>query len=210
MAPTRVGIIGGGIGGPAMAIFLKQKGYDPVIFERAASVKDRGLVIVYVMLFSLCTFTNIGFGHDRPQHNGLKVLSKIPGLKEFIGGYQLEEWQFFSAIPEDKGYLGSLIPPPKERTEGHTAVCTRRHVLQERLIQFAEKSGIPVRWEHQLESLEQDDEHVTVTFTNGVKETFSFVIGCDGIRSSTRKAIFGEEPPPAYTGISMVRGPEPS
>ena len=47
MSPTRVGIIGGGTCGPVMAIFLKLKGYEPVIYERAAAVKDRGLAIGY-------------------------------------------------------------------------------------------------------------------------------------------------------------------
>ena len=43
MAPARVGIIGGGIAGPVLAIFLKMKGYDPVIYEKAAAVPDSGL-----------------------------------------------------------------------------------------------------------------------------------------------------------------------
>ena len=49
----RVGIIGGGLCGPAMAIFLKTKGYDPVIYERTTSIKDRGLATGCVVLFAL-------------------------------------------------------------------------------------------------------------------------------------------------------------
>ena len=45
MTSTRVGIIGGGICGPATAMLLKLKGYDPVIYERTSAVKDRGLGI---------------------------------------------------------------------------------------------------------------------------------------------------------------------
>jgi hypothetical protein len=45
MTATRVGIIGGGICGPVMAMLLKLKGYSPIIYERWPDVKDRGLGI---------------------------------------------------------------------------------------------------------------------------------------------------------------------
>lgn len=45
MAATRVGIIGGGIVGPVVAIFLKLRGYDPVIYERRPAVLERGIGI---------------------------------------------------------------------------------------------------------------------------------------------------------------------
>lgn len=45
MSATRVGIIGGGICGPVMAMLLKLKGYSPVIYERWPEVKNRGLGI---------------------------------------------------------------------------------------------------------------------------------------------------------------------
>lgn len=45
MSPTRVAVIGAGMAGPALAIFLKQKGYEPVVFERHGSVTDNGLGI---------------------------------------------------------------------------------------------------------------------------------------------------------------------
>jgi salicylate hydroxylase len=45
MTATRVGIIGGGICGPVMAMLLKLKGYDPIIYERWPNLKDRGLGI---------------------------------------------------------------------------------------------------------------------------------------------------------------------
>ena len=53
MSPTRVGVIGAGIGGPVMAMFLKQKGYEPVIFERNEGVTDAGIGIAYAPLAQL-------------------------------------------------------------------------------------------------------------------------------------------------------------
>lgn len=43
MSPTRLGVIGAGMAGPVLAVFLKAKGYDPVVFERRDFSSDAGL-----------------------------------------------------------------------------------------------------------------------------------------------------------------------
>jgi salicylate hydroxylase len=43
MAKTRVIVVGAGIAGPVLAIFLKAKGYDPIIYERLESPGEGGL-----------------------------------------------------------------------------------------------------------------------------------------------------------------------
>jgi salicylate hydroxylase len=48
MSPTRVGVIGAGIAGPILAIFLKSKGYEPVVYERAEAMLDAGIMHGYV------------------------------------------------------------------------------------------------------------------------------------------------------------------
>lgn len=50
MAATRVAIVGAGIAGPVLAMLLKQKGYDPVIYERTENVTSAGLSLAYVLL----------------------------------------------------------------------------------------------------------------------------------------------------------------
>ena len=47
MPPTKVIIAGGGIAGPILAIILKQRGYEPVIYERHDGVPDAGLSMWY-------------------------------------------------------------------------------------------------------------------------------------------------------------------
>lgn len=71
------------------------------------------------------------------------------------------------------------------------------------MIEMAEKAGVRVLWGHKLEALEQGEDNVAVTFANGVKETFSFVVGCDGLHSNTRSCLFGEQPT-SYTGFAQV------
>jgi salicylate hydroxylase len=43
MSGTKVIIVGGGIAGPVLAIFLKMKGYAPIIYERLAGPTEGGL-----------------------------------------------------------------------------------------------------------------------------------------------------------------------
>ncbi|TFY81652.1 hypothetical protein EWM64_g2363 [Hericium alpestre] len=75
--PTKVIIVGAGIAGPVLALFLKQRGYDPVIYERTPGLTDAGL--------SLCL-----------QPNGLAVLAQIPGLIPSLPGQDLTTTRAFA------------------------------------------------------------------------------------------------------------------
>ncbi|KIP01125.1 hypothetical protein PHLGIDRAFT_131362 [Phlebiopsis gigantea 11061_1 CR5-6] len=190
MSPARVGVIGAGMAGPVLAVYLKLKGYDPVIYERTNSISDAGL--------------GIGI-----QRNGLRVLSGVPGLLEHINAHQIDSWEAYSVVEEDPGLLGTSDHPKKFRESGGFGVVTaRRPAMLNRLVEFAERSGVPVVWGHKLETLVQHDDSVTVTFSNGVQETFSFVVGCDGLHSNTRTCLFGEQPA-TYTGLSQWGGVSP-
>ncbi|GJE95030.1 FAD-dependent monooxygenase [Phanerochaete sordida] len=191
MSPTRVGVIGAGVAGPVIAMLLKQQGYDPVVYERLDALSDAGL----------------GLGL---QPNGMAVLARIPGLIEHIDGHRVDEFHFYSVLPEDHGLLGVSDHPRRLRAiKGIGAVSVQRPLLHRRLVEFARKLDVPVHFGHKLEALEQDDESVTVSFANGVKETFSFVVGCDGIHSNTRGCLFGETPAD-YTGLSQWGGLSPT
>ena len=116
----------------------------------------------------------------------------------------MDEFHFYSVLPEDQGLLGISDHPRLQReAKGHGTITVQRPVLQKRLVEFAQKLGIPINFGHKLEKLEQAEDSVTVTFANGVQETFSFVVGCDGLHSNTRSCLFGEMPAD-YTGLSQV------
>ncbi|KIP01417.1 hypothetical protein PHLGIDRAFT_17213 [Phlebiopsis gigantea 11061_1 CR5-6] len=191
MEPTKVGVIGAGMAGPALALFLKAKGYSPIVYERNNKPSEAGL----------------GIG---VQQGGHQVLAKIPGLLEHLHGWPRDEWHFYSVVEEDEGLLGTSDSEGKVRErKGLGTICMRRPILQQRLVEFAEKAGVPFKWGHKLESLQQDDERVTVSFANGARETFSFVVGCDGLHSNTRACLFGEHPA-TYVGLCMWGGVSPA
>jgi salicylate hydroxylase len=39
-------VIGAGMAGPVLALFLKDRGYNPVVFEAHSSLEDAGLSIL--------------------------------------------------------------------------------------------------------------------------------------------------------------------
>lgn len=139
------------------------------------------------------------------QRNGLQVLAKVPGLLDCVQGGFVDEWHYYSAIEEDKGFLGKTDHPKRRRElDGLGVISCLRSLLQQNFIDFAEKAGVPVHWGHRLETLTQNDDSVTAEFSNGKQASFDFVVGCDGIRSRTATCLFGEQPA-TYTGITRVR-----
>ena len=112
----------------------------------------------------------------------------------------------YSTLEEDLGLLGKNDVPANMRDVfGYSMRGVRRTELIQLLIDTAEAQGIPIRWDHRLSNIEQDDEGVTAVFANGFTDTGAFLVGCDGLHSATRTVIFGEEPT-AFLGMTQVRG----
>lgn len=145
----------------------------------------------------------------RIQRNGARVLSQIPGLLEYLRAYNIDEWEAYSMVEGDKGFLGTSDQLKRFREkDGFGTMAGLRPMIQRSIIEFVENAGIRIIWGHQLSTLEQSQDSVILTFANGVKDTFSFVVGCDGLHSNTRTCLFGEQPA-TYTGLSQVSAAVP-
>ncbi|PIL33910.1 hypothetical protein GSI_03616 [Ganoderma sinense ZZ0214-1] len=188
MAGTKVILAGGGVAGPVLGMLLKLKGYDPIIYERLDAPSDMGLSLAL-------------------QANGLKVLNLIPGLVDKIPMHELAELVQYSALPDDERELARMRPPQKE-VAGYSMNGVRRPVMLRVLIEEAEARGVPVVFGHQLVGFEQHAESVTARFANGATDTGSFLVGCDGLHSDTRKTLFGEEAV-SFTGLTQTGGISP-
>lgn len=57
-ARVKVLVVGCGIAGPVLAVFLKLKGYEPVVYERIKRDTDAGLSLMYVSPFIIGTGTS--------------------------------------------------------------------------------------------------------------------------------------------------------
>ena len=59
MEPTKVGVIGAGMAGPVLALFLKLQGYSPIVYERNDGPSDGGLGITYDSFLTVLTAVDI-------------------------------------------------------------------------------------------------------------------------------------------------------
>ncbi|KAI0064091.1 FAD/NAD(P)-binding domain-containing protein [Artomyces pyxidatus] len=191
MAQTKVIIIGAGIAGPVLALFLKLRGYAPVVYERLDGIPEAGISLVL-------------------QPNGLDILRKLPGFVESIPGRQIERLASYSVMPEDPGLLGQSDLPARMFAESkHGMKGVSRVAFHRAIVAAAEAQGIEVIWGHELVGLEQTADTVRATFANGTTEEGSFVVGCDGLHSRTRTELFGQEKAD-YNGTTQTGGLSPT
>jgi len=97
-------------------------------------------------------------------------------------------------------YFRSWIPEEEETLAESDLPGFRRLIVQ-----TAKDHGVVIHWEHSLISLEQGVDEVRVKFENGHTDVASFVIGCNGLHSNTRSAIFGREKAD-FTGLTQTAG----
>lgn len=180
-APFHIAIIGGGLGGIALAIALKARSIPFTIYEARTS------------------FTEIGAGINVGP-NGIKALRAInPSLGKKVFDLATRNpppyddvWMYFkygapSGEHEDGERIFTLMAPP-------TGTMTMHR--QEFLQALATEMGMEnARFNKKLVAYEQRDDEVLMKFADGSEESASILVGCDGIHSRVRKAMFGEENP---------------
>ncbi|KAJ7842823.1 hypothetical protein B0H14DRAFT_2779943 [Mycena olivaceomarginata] len=187
MPPTKVIIAGCGIAGPVLALLLKQKGYQPVIYERGKRAPDAGLSLML-------------------QLNGLRVLSSIPGLIEKLPGMAIDQTMIYSVVPSDERVLvQSSFPSDLRLKYGHGQFGVQRSKFIALLADMALANGIEIHFEKQVVAVEQTDEYARVKLNTGETDTASFVVGCDGLHSNVRIALFGKEDA-TFTGLTQTGG----
>jgi 2-polyprenyl-6-methoxyphenol hydroxylase-like FAD-dependent oxidoreductase len=74
-------------------------------------------------------------------------------------------------------------------------------VLEERLRSF----DLPVRLGVTVSAVDEDDDAVRVTFTDGTVDSYDLVIGADGVHSAMRQLLLPDAPEPAYAGQVIWR-----
>ncbi|KAF5370787.1 hypothetical protein D9758_002108 [Tetrapyrgos nigripes] len=177
---TKVIIVGAGVAGPVLGMFLKSKGYQVVIYERIKRNSDGGLSLMI-------------------QPNGFRVLSLLPGIVDKLPGKQINRMSLLSTVPGDEGEISEID------VEGGLGVGVRRHEFLALLQQNALDSGVEIYWESKVVDVQSQAESVVVTLENGKTDVASFVVGCDGLHSNTRIALFGEEEA-SFTGLAQMGG----
>jgi 2-polyprenyl-6-methoxyphenol hydroxylase-like FAD-dependent oxidoreductase len=178
-------IIGCGIAGPVVALFLQRAGIEAEIYEARASSTDYG-----------GNFLNMA-------SNGLSVLKPL-GLDGLVAaqGSPIPRMVMWSGTGKRLGELRNGA-----RTEvGDPSINILRSSLHQVLREGAEREGIKMAFGKKLADLKQGVQGVVATFADGTTAEGSFLIGCDGVHSRTRRLINPDAPLPHYTTLIGTGG----
>jgi 2-polyprenyl-6-methoxyphenol hydroxylase-like FAD-dependent oxidoreductase len=183
MQVQRVLVMGGGVGGLAVAAALGKRG-------------------VQVDLAELRPDSDVlGVGINQPA-NSLRVLDSLGVLEECERvGFQYAKNEFF----DWQGNLIVAVPSAfgDDRIPANNALS--RLDLQRILHAAAQGAGAKFEYGVTLEDLVEEENHVRVTLTGGRVEDYDLVVGFDGIKSPLRQRLFGTEHDPEFTGYAVWR-----
>ena len=158
-------VVGAGISGLAASAFLERKGYDVTVIERSKKLRPFGYTVI---LFP----------------NGLRVLKELGVSKRIeekgakIPGIKIKNSADKTAI--------NLSFNDIERAEG-PVIDVGREELHKALRSANKKTKLKMGTT--IKSLKQNKKSVLVTFSNGERKRFDFVIGADGINSQIRQIM---------------------
>jgi len=187
-----VAIIGGGIGGMALAVACLHRGIPFTLYERDTSFDARSQG--YGLTLQQASKAMNGFGLSSLEAG---VISNLH-LVHTTEGKVIGEWGMRKRIQSD-------IKKTPKRTNVHIARQALRLALLEQL-----PGHDTVQWGHQLIDFKKSDNGVELNFQVDGKTKISradLVVGADGIRSSMRKLLIGEEVSPLrYLGVIVILG----
>lgn len=174
-----VAIIGGGIGGVALAVACLHRGIPFTIYERDSSFDERSQG--YGLTLQQASKAIEGLGIFKLE----KGVISTRHLVHTTDGEVIGEWGIRKWVPSDKK------TSPK-RTNIHIARQALRLALLEQL-----GGQNSIRWNHQLVGFKaSEDKSITLSFLVDGKIQNSkadLVVGSDGIRSTVRKLLLGDE-----------------
>ena len=178
-------VLGGGIGGMAAAIKLKQSNHDVELVERSEDWKalGTGLTLSVLTLRALCDLgiqseiASQGFVHD-----GVDIYDQQGNLIRTVLSKRV--------IADDFPSEGAILRP----------------VLHEILSNKVRSLDIPVYLGDTVAKVQTTlDTGAHVEFESGRSQHYDLVIGADGVFSKLRQIIMPEQPAPEYTGQACWR-----
>lgn len=175
----KVLVVGGGIAGLVAAVALCRGDFDVEVVEVNPRWDVYGVGIIQ-------------------QANALRALNAI-GLADqcVAAGYPMAGARFLTS----QGHVMFEVPQPAlagpQFPPANGITRPRLHAI---LQQAVREARADIRLGLTVARIEEDGDRVDVAFTDGSSGQYDLVIGADGLRSTVRKLVFGEEHQPTYAG----------
>jgi len=166
-------IIGCGVAGPVLALYLQRIGITPVIYETRSEPRD-----------------DDGFFLNLAE-NGMDVLETLDSRGEILkDGHDSTRLVFQN---HNQRQLGENLSE---------TVLIKRGLLTKRLREAAIEQDVTVEFGKRLTDVQiPHDDMAIAYFDDGTEAHGDFLVGCDGVHSQTRRSILPNAPEPEYTGI---------
>ncbi len=169
---TTVLISGASIAGPALAAWLHRYGFEVTVIERSPELRPGG--------------QNVDV-----RGAGREVARRL-GLEDAIRAATTGEAGVRFVDADDRTI--AAFPAGTSDSDGPTAELEILRGDLARLLVDQTVDRVEYVFGDHITGLDQDDQAVHVTFAHGQPRTFDLVVAADGIRSSTRTLILGDEP----------------
>jgi 2-polyprenyl-6-methoxyphenol hydroxylase-like FAD-dependent oxidoreductase len=174
-------IVGAGIAGMTAAGELARAGIEVDLIEREAEPVFRGIGILLLppAVRSM-------------EMLGLAELCLERGFPQVDSAVFTADGTLLARTPMT-GLAGDALPP---------AIGIARSAFGDVLRERAEAGGVRLRCGLTVDAVGEDG---AVRFSDGTQGRYDVVVGADGLRSSVRAAVFGEQPAPTFIGQSVWR-----
>jgi 2-polyprenyl-6-methoxyphenol hydroxylase-like FAD-dependent oxidoreductase len=167
----KVAICGAGISGLTLAHRMHAHGWDVVVLERTAGPRKQGYMIDF-----------FGPGFDAAEAMGL-----LPGLRE--RAHPIDEASYVDAAGRTTAHLTFARFAAAER--GRLMSLLRSDLEAELREQLPD--GVDLRYGAGVAEVRDEPGGVRVGLTDGSWLTADLLVGADGIHSTVRRLVFGEE-----------------
>ncbi len=173
----KVLISGASIAGPTLAFWLIKYGFEVTVVERSKSLR-------------------LG-GQNLDVRGAGRAIARLMGIEEEILAANTGEigLQFVDKNNNVKAAFPS---------DGAGSFTSEAEILRGDLVNILyqkTKDAVKFIFGKYITSVDQDNDSVKVTFSDGETEVYDLLIAADGVRSTTRQLIFGNEPEVKFMGL---------